>query len=333
MKEKERKRFSVIGGGSWATALVKILSHNGHEVTWWVRQPETALHITNYHHNPKYLSSVEFSDNPPIVTTDINQAFSASGHIILATPSAYLQLSLQGLSPALFLGKVIISAIKGLVQPEDISVSEYLDLQYGIAPESVVNISGPCHAEEVAAEKLSFLTFACPDISVANELAPYFKCRFLNTYSSTDLKGAEYASVIKNIYALAAGISIGLGYGDNFRAVLICSAMREMQFFLSTCFPCNRNELESSYLGDTVVTSYSPYSRNRTFGVMIGKGYTINAAILELNMVAEGYYATRSIKHKADRDGISLPIVDSMHRILYERFAPAVEFKLLSSIL
>jgi glycerol-3-phosphate dehydrogenase (NAD(P)+) len=202
--------------------------------------------------------------------------------------------------------------------------------KFGMSEDMLANISGPCHAEEVAAEKLSYLTFSSPNLELAKTVAGFFKNRFMQTSWCTDLAGTEYASVLKNVYAIAAGISLGLGYGDNFRAVLVSKAMSEMQYFLDGVRPGKRNILEAAYLGDTLVTAYSQFSRNRTFGLMIGKGYSVNSAILELNMVAEGYYSSRSIKTIAREHGLTMPIADAVFNILYEKISPAIEFRVLS---
>lgn len=326
----KKAKISVIGGGSWATAITKILTFNKHDVKWWVRQGETVDHILKYNHNPKYLSSVEFHFDKEHVSTDIKKIISGSDYLVFATPSAYLKDTIQGLSPADFEGKVVISAIKGLIQPENVPVSLLMNQLFDVSYNKMANISGPCHAEEVASEKLSYLTFSSPDPGLAKEIASLFKCRFLHTRSCEDLVGTEYASVLKNVYALTAGITVGVGYGDNFRAVLVSHAMQEMQQFLDAVNPAPRNILEPAYLGDALVTAYSPYSRNRAFGLMIGKGYSINAAILELNMVAEGYYATKSLKTVADAHGLQLPILDAAYHILYGKISPVIEMRVLS---
>ena len=326
----EKVKISVIGGGSWATAITKILTFNQHDVKWWVRQEESVQHILKYNHNPNYLSSVEFHFEPENVSNDIKKIVAGSDYIVLATPSKYIKDTIKDLKPSDFKGKVVISAIKGLVQPDNMPVSEYMHKFYDVPFNKLANISGPCHAEEVASEKLSYLTFSSPDAKLAQTISAFFKCRFLNTKWCEDLVGTEYASVLKNVYALTAGITVGVGYGDNFRAVLISQAMQEMQIFLDKVNPAKRNILEPAYLGDALVTAYSPYSRNRAFGLMIGKGYSINAAILELSMVAEGYYATKSLKAIADAHDLQLPVLDAAHHILYGKISPVIEMRVLS---
>jgi glycerol-3-phosphate dehydrogenase (NAD(P)+) len=325
-KQKQAVKVSVIGGGSWATAIVKLLSHNGHELRWWLRQPETVEYIREYGHNPKYLSSVQLDLPAEQVTYDLKSAIKHADYIIIAVPSAYLVSTLNDISPEDFKGKNIISAVKGMILEENMPVSQYFHKKWHIPYEQLANISGPCHAEEVAAEKLSYLTFSSPNHELADKLAEMFRTRFMRTLACDDLIGTEYASVLKNIYAIAAGIAVGLGYGDNFRAVLVSKAMSEMLYFIDTIKAKHRNILSSAYLGDTLVTAYSLYSRNRTFGTMIGKGYTINAAILELNMVAEGYYASQAVKAVAKEHNLDMPIADTVYGILYDHLPPAHEF-------
>lgn len=328
--QKQKNKIGIIGGGSWATAIAKILTTNSHNVHWWLRQQETVDHIREFGHNPKYLSSVQFDLAPNLVSTDLKEVISVSDWIIFAVPSFFFTDIISQLTPDDLKGKKIASAIKGITQHEHFTISQFLHSQFQIPVYHLANISGPCHAEEVAAEKLSYLTFSSPDIELAKELAGLFDNRFMHTSTTTDLVGTEYASVIKNIFAIGAGISVGLGYGDNFRAVLVSEAMEEMNYFLKNVCPGERDILSPPYLGDTLVTAYSQYSRNRTFGLMIGSGYTINSAILELNMVAEGYYASNAIKAISNEHKLEMPIADTVYNILYNKMAPAREFELLS---
>lgn len=322
-------KIAVIGGGSWATAITKILTFNGFEVRWWLRDAASVNHIRDFGHNPKYLSSVQFDIPPSHVSSNINEVIESSDWVIFATPSFSFVQIMESLTPEDLKGKMIASAIKGITQHEHFTISQYLHRQYKVPQNNLANISGPCHAEEVAAEKLSYLTFASPNISLAEELASCFNNRFMCTSVSHDMLGTEYASVIKNIFAIAAGISIGLGYGDNFRAVLVSEAMEEMNHFLHHLVPAKRDILSPPYLGDTLVTAYSQYSRNRTFGVMIGSGYTINSAILELKMVAEGYYASNAIKALCKENNLEMPIADAVYNILYGEIAAETEFRTL----
>lgn len=325
-KQKSKNSIGIIGGGSWATAIAKILTTNKHDVHWWLRQQESVDHIRKFGHNPKYLSSVQFDLAPNLVSTDLKEIISASDWIIFAVPSFFFTDIIHQLSREDLKGKKIASAIKGITQHEHFTISQFLNRQYGVPQNMLANISGPCHAEEVAAEKLSYLTFSSPDLELAGELGALFDNRFMRTCVTPDLEGTEYASVIKNIFAIAAGISVGLGYGDNFRAVLVSEAMEEMNYFLNHVCPCERDILSAPYLGDTLVTSYSQYSRNRTFGLMIGSGYTINSAILELNMVAEGYYASNAIKAICNDHNLKMPVADAVYSILYGKMSPSTVF-------
>ncbi|RYZ25408.1 MAG: NAD(P)H-dependent glycerol-3-phosphate dehydrogenase [Chitinophagaceae bacterium] len=325
------KKISVIGGGSWATAITKILSANRHDIKWWLRQEETVAHIRKFKHNPKYLSSVEFDLPEENITSDLKFAFADSEYIVLGVPSKYLPQTLAGLQPKDFEGKKIISAIKGIIQDGNLLVSQYMQRHFSVPADMIANISGPCHAEEVAAEKLSYLTLSSPNQQLAEESAALFNVRFVHTRWCTDLAGTEYASILKNVYAIATGLSIGLGYGDNFRAVLVSNAMEEMHYFLQNILPEKRNDFAPAYLGDTLVTCYSQYSRNRTFGLMLGNGYTINSAILELGQVAEGYYSTKALKTISQEHNLKMPILESVYHILYEKIAPSIEFRVLSS--
>ena len=337
-KEKARRTKSntaigIIGGGSWATAITKILCTNGYKPIWWLRQVETVEYIRTYGHNPKYLSSVQLELPEENITFDLDHTLAHSDHIILGVPSYYLVDTLKNISPGQFQGKKIITAIKGIIQDGHLPVSQYMHHKFGVPLENIVNISGPCHAEEVAAEKLSYLTFASPDPDLAEETAHMFSNRFMKTSWCTDLAGTEFASVLKNIYAIAAGISVGLGYGDNYRAILVSKAMEEMELFLSELHDVKRSVLGAAYLGDTLVTAYSQFSRNRTFGLMIGKGYTVESAILELNMVAEGYYSTKAVHVILKEKRLKMPIAETVYNILYEKMSAASEFKLLSDLL
>lgn len=321
---------SVIGGGSWATAIVKILSNQLDSITWWVRSAETADFIRRYGHNPNYLSDALIDLGKVSVTNDLGGAVSSSEIIILAVPSAFLKQSVDGLSPADFEGKTVFSAIKGIV-PDDLQiVGDFLNTRFGIPENRIGVVTGPCHAEEVAMERLSYLTIACQDVSNAERLADSMACRYIKTTVSDDIYGTEYSAVLKNVFAIACGIAHGVGYGDNYQAVLVSNAIQEIKRFVDAVHPIGRDINDSAYLGDLLVTAYSSFSRNRLFGTMIGKGYSVKAAQMEMNMVAEGYYATKCIHELNKRYGVQMPITDSVHRILYEKIAPRIEMKLLS---
>lgn len=314
-------KIAVIGGGSWATAIVKILTENNDYVGWWMRSEETVEHIKRFHHNPRYLSSVELMTEKIDVSTDLNHVVNESDYVIFAVPSAFLKNALESLTVDLST-KTIFSAIKGIVPDENVIVGEFFHQKYNVPMENIGVITGPCHAEEVALERLSYLTIAGIDEEKVDTLSRHMESDFIKTKKTDDIIGTEYAAVLKNIYALAAGICHGLGYGDNFQAVLVSNAIREMKKFIKKVYPLKRDINESAYLGDLLVTAYSQFSRNRMFGNMIGKGYTIRSAKLELNMVAEGYYAAALIHEVAKSKGVKMPIAHAVYKILYKDKSP-----------
>lgn len=319
----------MIGSGSWATAMVKMLGDNlvDKDIYWWVRDAEKAEHIRKYKHNPRYLSAVDIEIPEENILTDIRDVLKKSSLIILNTPAAFLKDALNEVPDDLLLGKTIVSAIKGIVPQEDMIVGDYLQHRYGIPLEKIAVIGGPCHAEEVSAEKLSYLTIAADSVDEANQVAALLETRYIKTLISDDVYGIEYAAVLKNIYAVACGICHGVGFGDNFQAVLISAAIREMSDFLHRVHPGDRDIKQSAYLGDLLVTAYSQFSRNRTFGNMIGKGYSVRSAQLEMNMVAEGYYASGCIQGICAKYQLTLPICDAVYQILYANANAGVTMK------
>jgi glycerol-3-phosphate dehydrogenase (NAD(P)+) len=323
----EEYRYGVIGGGSWATAIVKMLIDNVSEVNWYMRSESAVEHIKQYGHNPSYLSSVTFSRKKLNLFTDINAIIEKSDILIFSIPAAFLQNAMSYAKG--FEGKHIVSAIKGIIPGEDMIIADYFDKRWGVGTDKFAVISGPCHAEEVALERLSYLTIASQNNNLASEVAGKLSNHFLRTSVSDDIYGTEYSAVLKNIYALASGICHGLGFGDNFQAVLISNAIQEIKLFLNKVHPINRDIKASAYLGDLLVTAYSQFSRNRTFGNMIGKGYSVKSAQLEMNMVAEGYYATKSIKSIVDKSGAYMPIYNAVYNILYNKMSPMSEIKIL----
>ncbi|MFC2097293.1 NAD(P)H-dependent glycerol-3-phosphate dehydrogenase [Bacteroidota bacterium] len=322
-------KIGIIGGGSWATAIVKILSYNNSTINWYMRDKGTALLIKKLHRNPKYLSSVIIDPKRVNIYTDINEIVNSSDILILSIPSAFLQKALDKLTIGLE-NKIIFSAIKGIIPEKHLTIAEFLNGNYGVPINSIGIISGPCHAEEVALERLSYLTFSSKDTEKAKYMAGRFKCRFINCFVSDDIYGTEYSAVIKNIAAIAAGIFHGLGYGDNFLSVLISNAIQEIKRFIDTVHPNSRDMNSSAYLGDLLVTAYSQFSRNRSFGTMIGKGYSLDNAKLEMNMVAEGYYSTNSIHEVNKEYNVKMPICDAVYNVLYEGKSPSAEMKLLT---
>jgi glycerol-3-phosphate dehydrogenase (NAD(P)+) len=329
---KQDNTIAVVGGGSWATANIKMLADNttGKEIFWWMRCAQTVEHIHKFRHNPNYLSSVEIDVPAENISTDLKKTIAEANYILLNVPAAFLKEALSGITAADLAGKTIISAIKGIVPDENQIIGEFMNQHFHVPFDHFVVISGPCHAEEVALEKLSYLTIASRDASLAAEFAGMISTRYIKTILSDDIYGTEYGAVLKNIYAIASGICHGIGYGDNFLAVLISNAIRELERFVDAVHPINRDIKESAYLGDLMVTAYSQFSRNRTFGNMIGKGYTVKSAQLEMNMVAEGYYAANSLHQINKQYNVFMPICDAVYAVLYQKESPALQMKQLA---
>ncbi len=322
-------KIAVMGGGSWATAIAKIVLSKTETINWYMRRDDRIADFKRLGHNPAYLTSVKFDVKRIHFSSNINDIVKESDTLIFVTPSPYLKSHLKKLKTKIK-DKFIISAIKGIVPDENLIVSEYFTEEYKVPPESIAVIAGPCHAEEVALERLSYLTIACPDTNKAQAVADRFASSYIKTSVSNDVAGIEYGSVLKNVYAIAAGICNGLKYGDNFQAVLMSNAVQEMSRFLTTVHPLDRNVYDSAYLGDLLVTGYSNFSRNRTFGTMIGKGYSVKSAQIEMEMIAEGYYGTKCIKEINKHYHVNMPILDAVYNILYERISPSIEIKLLT---
>ncbi|KIO52349.1 NAD(P)H-dependent glycerol-3-phosphate dehydrogenase [Flavobacterium hibernum] len=328
----EKLKFAVIGGGSWATAIAKMLCVNQPEIAWYMRNDAAIEHIQKYKHNPNYLSSVEFDTQKLKLTNNINEAIEYADYVIFAIPSAFLDAELKNLTVSLA-DKIIFSAIKGIVPETSLIVGEHFHIQYDIPYYNIGVITGPCHAEEVALERLSYLTIACGDPEKASVVAKSLSGNYIKAKISDDIIGTEYAAMLKNIYAIAAGIAHGLGYGDNFQSVMMSNGIREMKKFIRKVHKMKRNINDSAYLGDLLVTGYSVFSRNRMFGNMIGKGYTVKSAMMEMSMVAEGYYATKSAYKLNQGYGAKTPIIDAVYSILYEgKDAKSVFKKLTESL-
>ncbi|TXK36596.1 NAD(P)H-dependent glycerol-3-phosphate dehydrogenase [Pontibacter qinzhouensis] len=325
------EKIAVIGGGSWATALVKILSENKSQVHWWMRNRDDVQHLIQYKHNPRYLSGVGFDLNYVKPTNDIEAAVAVADWVILAVPAAFVQQVISLLPDNSFKGKVLVSAIKGMIPGENILISDYLERHCIVPNTHQLIIAGPCHAEEVALEKQSYLTIGSHDLETAERFCELLRNRYVKANPLDDLDGIEYSAVIKNIIALACGIAHGLNYGDNFQSVLVSNAMLEIERFLHRIMPMHRSLSGSAYLGDLLVTAYSQFSRNRTFGNMIGRGYSAKSAQMEMNMVAEGYYAVQSIYELNKTFQLDMPITTAVYNILYERISPAVEFEILKN--
>ncbi len=322
-------RIAIIGGGSWATALAKILCENQLELNWYMRNPDTIQQFKKLSYNPRYLTGVEFKLDKIQFFSNLDKAINNADIIIFAIPSAFLKNALKNLTISIK-NKFVVSAIKGIVPDENMIIGEFFHEKYHVPFDNIGVISGPCHAEEVALERLSYLTIAAQDTKKARHLALNMECSYIKTTISDDIYGTEYAAVLKNVVAISAGICHGLRYGDNFQAVLISNAIQEIKRFVDTVHPITRDIKSSAYLGDLLVTCYSQFSRNRTFGTMLGKGYTVKSAQLEMHMIAEGYYAVNCIKEINEEYHVHMPITMAVYNILYERISPAIEIKLLT---
>lgn len=325
-----KKTIGVIGSGSWATAITKILHENQPSVNWYIREKEIISNIKSHKSNPLYLSSVNFQLEKLNISYDINEVVKKSDILVFVVPSAFLTVWLEPLKESLK-DKFIITAIKGIIPHDNITIAEYFNQYHKVPFDNIGVLSGPTHAEEVALNRLSYITFACKTLKTAKEISSYFESYYIKTITSTDIYGTEYSAVLKNIFAIATGIAHGLGYGDNFLAVLVSNAQREIKRFLDKTYPSSRKTNSSAYLGDLLVTCYSQFSRNRLFGTMIGKGYSVKSAMLEMNMIAEGYYATQCIHEINQKFKVKMPITDAVYNILYESIAPAIELKILTT--
>lgn len=344
------RTFGIIGGGSWATALAKILTDKKHNINWWIRNEQNIQHIRQQHHNPSYLSSVVFDVSLLSLSSHIDEVIKNSDILIIAVPSAFIEESIGHLQSKDWVGKKVVSAVKGLLPDQNILLNYYLHQKFNVPLEDYFAVLGPCHSEEVAEEKLSYLTFSGTDILTASEIASHFSTDYINTIINHDIFGVQYAAVLKNIYALGAGIAHGLDYGDNFLSVYIANAADEMAVFLKkfgaehivvgehegedpVTHRKTPNYAASVYLGDLLVTCYSLYSRNRMFGNMIGKGYSVKAAHLEMNMVAEGYNAAKCIYHINLSVQASIPIAETVYKILWENVKAAEGFKRIEQVM
>lgn len=310
-------KIGLIGNGSWATALAKILTDNGHKIDWWMRSEKSANYIQQKGHNPDYLSNVFFRENTILPTNDLHSVIEQNYTVLFCTPSAYILSVLENLPQGALQNKTIISAIKGIILGENVLLNEYLEKHFDVSSSQYITITGPCHAEEVALERLSYLTFSGQNATLTKSVSDLFASEYINVVLNKDVSGAQYAAVLKNIYAIGAGIASGLGYGDNFLSVYVTGCFNEMSIFLKHITPNNEvNYSSSAYLGDLLVTCYSPHSRNRTFGTLIGKGFYARNASAEMNMVAEGYHAIEGMQSITLKTGIELPILNSIYNIL-----------------
>mgnify|MGYP000374135090 CR=1 FL=1 len=325
----ENIKVGVLGSGSWASAIVKMLCENLDSINWWVRNEKSAEHIMEYGHNPKYLTSVNFKTEKLNIYTDIDEVISKSDIVVLAIPSAFVVNAFEKYSINLD-GKKLVTAVKGIIPEQNRIPVRFFHKEYGVDYSDMCMISGPCHAEEVALERLSYLTIAGQDESFNQQIADILACRYIKTTISDDLFGTELSAILKNIYSIASGIYAGIGYGDNFQAVLISNAIQEVERLIDAINPIHRDVLTSAYLGDLLVTAYSQFSRNRNFGFMIGKGYSVKTAQIEMDMVAEGYYAAKSLMEINKKFQVDIPIVEAVYNVLYHKISPIIEMKILA---
>ncbi len=325
-----KARVAVIGGGSWATAIAKMLLENEENINWYLRSDSNIKRFMHLHHNPGYLSTVFFDTNRINFYSDINKVVKNSEILVFAVPSPFLKSHLEKLTVKIS-NKIVVSAIKGIVPDENMVIGEYFEKFFNVPKDRFAVIAGPCHAEEVAMEHLSYITIGCNNRETARAISQLFECRYINASITEDAYGAEYSSVMKNIIAIACGICHGLKFGDNFQAVLVSNGIQEIGRFLDAVSPMNSRDTKASlYLGDLMVTAYSQFSRNRTFGTMIGRGYSVKNAMMEMIMIAEGYYGVKCIKEMNQEYNVVMPITESVYNIIYERISPAIEMKILT---
>ena len=322
-------KIAIMGGGSRATALAKIALSTQDSINWYMRRPDRIEDFMQLGHNPCYLTSVKFNTEKITFFSNINQAINESDTLIFATPSPFFKQHLKKVKTSMA-DKFIISAIKGIVPDENMLITDYLTEYYQVPQDNIAVIGGPCHAEEIALERLSYITLGCSDLEKARAISPIFRNQYLFNSCCQDVRGIEYAAVLKNVYAIAAGICHGMKYGDNFQAVFLSNAIGEMKEFLNAVHSLERDVTDSAYLGDLLVTAYSRFSRNRTFGTMIGKGYSVKTAQLEMEMIAEGYYGTKCMHEINAQYKVNMPILDAVYEILYERKSPVTVIRQLT---
>ena len=321
----ELGNIAVLGGGSWATALAKLILRTRKNITWFMRNPDRIDDFIRCGHNPVYLSYVSFDVDHIHFTADINEACQRADTLVVAVPSPYVRSHIDSINTSIE-AKNIVSAVKGIVPDCNMIVTDYFRYRFGCRDQNLLVIGGPCHAEEVALERLSYLTIGCHDSEKCKAFASIVRGPKLKTILSSDVDGIEYGAVLKNVYAIAAGMAGGMKLGDNFIAMLVCNAVREMQRFVDAVDPNSRNICDSAYLGDLLVTAYSRFSRNHNFGAMIGKGYSVQAAKMEMEMVAEGYYGTKCVHEINNNYNVEMPILNCVYNILYRRMNPRKAF-------
>ncbi len=330
LRLQKKWKVAVLGSGSWATALVKILTENKRNVGWYIRNDDDALKIMKGGVNPKYLNSLKLKTKRLNINCEINKIVKEADVILVAIPSIYAFKELNKINIDVS-KKIFVSAVKGVLPEKMQILGDFFHHHFQISYDQIGVIAGPCHAEEIAMEKLSYLTFSCPNTTNAKVISKWLQCKYVRVSISTDITGTEYAAMLKNCYAIAAGIAQGLGYGDNFMSVLMSNSIREMKRFIKNIYKMKRNINNSAYLGDLLVTGYSSFSRNRKLGVMLGKGYNIQDSLLEMNMIAEGYYGSISAFQISQKHKSSTPILDTVYSIMYNKANAKKAFKKLES--
>lgn len=330
-ENKNNTVVSVVGSGSWATAMVKLMQENKVEVKWWVKNNERLDFISSHNFNPNYLSGVHINTEYVTPSVELEKDVRNSNIVVLAIPAAFITDVLKGLPKDVFNNKIIVTAIKGMIPEQNLLVSDYLKNEFNVIDDQLSVVAGPCHAEEIALSRQSYLTIGGKDHETREKVAKLYRGAYVQVDELGDLEGIEYAAVMKNIIALASGIANGLNFGDNFQAVLVSNAMQEIRVFLDHYYPKKRDLFHSAYMGDVLVTAYSQFSRNRTFGSMIGRGYTVKSALLESKMVSEGYYAVKCLFEKFNLSDLNMPICKAVYQVLYEKISPAVEMQILKN--
>lgn len=325
------KRLTIAGGGSWATALTKIFSESGVDVCWYLRSESHARRVKEEGRNPNYLSYLQLPMRHIHPVSELEEALEFSDHVLFAIPSAYLEASLGKLEPPLLQHKKVIVSIKGVVTEANLLPSDFLSQRFGLEERQIAVIGGPCHAEEIAMERKTYVTIASRNEELAASIAGSVTSHYIRAIVNEDPLGVEYAAILKNVVGIACGIAEGLNYGDNFQAVLVSNALREIRQFLEAVDPAGRDLSQSAYFGDLLVTAYSDFSRNRTFGHMIGRGYTVQLAHMQMNMVAEGYFAVKGVYGLSRKVNLEMPVISAVYRILYNHISPYIEFKLLEN--
>ena len=326
-------RCAVIGHGSWATVLVKVLTTNESCVGWYVRNNEVLELLRDEGRNCRYLSDIEFDMNRIRLSDDLNAIVSEADILFLVTPAAYLKYYLSDLRISLK-DKMVVSAVKGIIPDENLFVTDYLKQQYGLSDAQLCFICGPTHAEEVGHGQLTYLTLACKEVMNTRVVGEKLKTSYIKISCQSNIDYLERSSVLKNIYAIIVGIAVGMGYGDNFISVLVSNCIKEMYFLLD---PKNVNDLTkftpSNFFGDLLVSCYSSHSRNRQLGMLIGRGNTVKTALNEMTMVAEGYYSSAMLPFLPEEQRRQLPIAEKAYQVLHQGMSARKAIKDLENLL